>query len=311
MAQRPRRGPALRDPRPAALSVPEISVVIPVRDGAESLPPLLASLRRQTLERERFEVVVVDNASSDGTAEVASAAGATVVSEPVPNRSRARNRGIEAARADRLAFTDADCVASEGWLEALVACRGEAPLVAGPVEVTTQPSPNAIERLEARWRFAQEHWVREGWAATANLCAERAALDAVGGFDPAYREIGEDADLCLRARSAGFALGWCPGAVVSHQAESSLGPVMRRAFRHGYGANQALRRIGAGHRAATDPRAALSRNAALRHLGVEPERLDPHERGRLGRVARLAYVARMTGSAWYELQRLRGPESMC
>ena len=280
--------------------------MIPVRDGARSLEPLLESLRRQTLPAERFEVVVVDNASSDDTAAVARAAGATVVDEPVPNRSRARNRGIAAARADRLAFTDADCVAAEGWLAALLECAGTAPLLAGPVEVTTGEPPNAVERLEARWRFAQEHWVRQGWAATANLCAERAALDAVGGFDPAYREIGEDADLCLRARNAGYGLGWCPGAVVRHDAEASLGPVLRRAYRHGFGANQALRRVGTGHRALTDPRPLFSARAALRHLGIPDGELHHAERRRLGRLARLAYVARMTGSLRYELQRLRG-----
>jgi hypothetical protein len=68
---------------------PEISVVVPARNGARSLPALLDSLARQTLSRERFEVVVVDNASSDRTAEIARAAGAVVVSEPLPNRSRA------------------------------------------------------------------------------------------------------------------------------------------------------------------------------------------------------------------------------
>jgi GT2 family glycosyltransferase len=284
------------------LSAPEISVVVPVRDGAGSLPALLDSLRRQTLAPDRFEVVVVDNASRDATAAVARSAGATVVGEPVPNRSRARNRGVEAARADRIAFTDADCVATEGWLEALLDC-GEAPLVAGPVEVTTSDHPGAVERLEARWRFAQEHWVRQGWAATANLCAERDALDAVGGFDPAYRQIGEDADLCLRARKAGFELGWCPGAVVTHAAESSLGPMIRRAFRHGYGANQALRRVGSGHRAWSDPVPAVRGGVALERLGVGTGDLEPAERRRLGRLARAAYVARMAGSVWSELDR--------
>lgn len=288
------------------MSAPDISVVIPVRNGAASLPPLLASLRRQSLAPARFEVVVVDNASTDATRAVARAAGATVVEEPVPNRSRARNRGIAAARADLLAFTDADCVASEGWLAALLDCRERAPLLAGAVEVTTGQPPNAVERLEARWRFAQEHWVRQGWAATANLCVAREALDAVGGFDPAYLEIGEDADLCVRAGRAGFSLAWCPGAVVRHEGERSLGPVLSRAFRHGYGAHQALDRVGVGHRAWTDPVPALRGGVALERLGIVPSALDPAERRRLGRLARLAYLARAAGSLKYELHRRRG-----
>jgi glycosyltransferase involved in cell wall biosynthesis len=287
------------------LNAPEISVVVPARDSARSLPALLDSLAAQTLERGRFEVVVADNASRDGTAEIARAAGAVVVHEPVPNRSRARNRGVAAARADRIAFTDADCVASPGWLEALLACGGRAPLLAGAVLTTVSAEPNSVERLEQRWRFAQEHWVREGWAATANLCVERRVLHAIGGFDPAYRHIGEDADLCVRARRAGFALGWCPGAEVRHEAESALAPMLRRAFRHGYGAHQALRRVGTGHRAWSDPTPFLFGDRALERLGIEAAALAPAERARLGRLARLSYGARMAGSLWAEIQRAR------
>ena len=287
------------------MNAPEISVVVPARDSAPSLPKLLDSLAAQTLDRERFEVVVVDNASRDGTAEIARAAGAVVVHEPVPNRSRARNRGFEAARADRIAFTDADCVASPGWLEALLACADSAPLLAGAVLTTVSAEPNSVERLEQRWRFAQEHWVREGWAATANLSVERRALDAVGGFDPAYRHIGEDADLCVRARRAGFALGWCPGAEVLHEAESALAPMLKRAFRHGYGAHQALRRVGTGHRAWSDPTPFLFGDRALERLGIAPAGLGASERGSLRRLARLSYAARIAGSVWAELRRAR------
>src|SRR5947208_2213682 len=82
--------------------------------------------------------------------------------------SRARNRGARAARADRFAFIDADCVATPGWLEAMRGCAGRAPLLAGAVRVTTEEPPNAIERFEVLWRFDQESWVKLGWAATAN-----------------------------------------------------------------------------------------------------------------------------------------------
>lgn len=286
------------------MSAPEISVVVPVRDGAGSLPALLASLEAQTLARERFEVIVVDNASRDRTAAIALSRGAVVVTEPVPNRSRARNRGIAAARAARIAFTDADCVAAEGWLEALLGCTG-APLVAGPVVTTVNASPNSVERLEQRWRFAQEHWVQQGWAATANLCVERSALDAIGGFDPAYLQIGEDADLCLRARAAGFELGFCPGAEVRHEAEASIAPMLKRAFRHGYGANQAHHRVGTGHRAWRDPTPIASGDAALSRLGIVPGELPTAERRRMRRLAKLSYSARVAGSVWSELRRAR------
>jgi GT2 family glycosyltransferase len=283
----------------------EITVVVPVRDGAGSLPALLASLAAQTLARERFEVIVVDNASRDDTAAIARAHGATVVHEPVPNRSRARNAGARAAATDLLAFTDADCVVAPGWLAAFLARADRSPLVAGPVEVTAGDPPTTVERFESLWRFGQEHWVRDGWAATANLLIERAAFEAVGGFDPGYRHIGEDVDLCLRAGRAGLALGWCPGAVVHHGADDRLWPLLKRSYRHGYGSHEVYDRLGAGYRAWRRPQALLG-DGALALLGRRRGDLPEADRRPMLRLARASYGARMAGSLAADLRRLRG-----
>jgi GT2 family glycosyltransferase len=282
-----------------------VSVIVPVRNGADSLPPLLESLNAQTLSRERFELIVVDNASSDGTAEVAAAHGATVVHEPVANRSRARNAGVAAATTSLYAFTDADCVARPGWLAALVSCRETAPLVAGKVEIALGDRPNAIERFEALWRFGQEAWVEQGWAATANLLVRAEAFDAVGGFDPSWRHYGEDAAFCLRARDAGYALGYCADAIVEHHAEGALRPFLRRSFLHGYGVNQAFHRLNVGYRAWRDPAPALFGDRALRQIGHSPDRFPPEEWRRMAQFARLGYAARVAGSAWAELVKAR------
>src|SRR4051794_32058839 len=283
----------------------EISVVIPVRDGAASLGRLLDSLAAQQLERSRFEVVVVDNASRDDTARVAAAKGARVVSEPVPSRSRARNAGVAAATADVIAFTDADCTVSPQWLAALLRCRGTAPLVAGPVDMEASAAPNTFERFEAASRFDQRSWVEQGWAATANLMIERAAFDAVGGLDPAYRHIGEDVDLCLRARRAGLAIGYCPDAVVSHAAERELAPILRRAFFNGYSAAQVYRRMGAGQIAWRYLRPLRSPGASLAWHQVPAGDLAPGERRRQAALAWLIYASRVAGSIWSSLVRAR------
>lgn len=284
----------------------ELTVVIPVRDGADSIGPLLDSLASQTLAKDRFEVIVVDNDSRDDTAAVAQQHGARVVSEPVANRSRARNRGTAAATTDLIAFTDADCVAHPRWLEALLACESRAPLVAGEVVVTSGDPPNRIERFEALWRFGQESWVREqGWAATANLLVHREAFDAIGGFDATWRHIGEDVDFCLRAAAKGYGLGWCGEAIVSHFAESELRPLLRRSFLHGYSVNQAHYRLGRGFRAWRHPAGAVRAESAFTRIGIATGRLAQDERRRLAPLARASYAARIAGSAWAELRRAR------
>lgn len=281
-------------------------MIIPVRDGEASLPPLLASLREQTLARDRFEVIVVDNGSSDRTAEVAAEHGVRVVTEPVANRSRARNRGAADAASRRYAFTDADCIADRGWLEALLGCSDRAPLVAGDVQIRLSDRPNAVERYEAMWRFGQEAWVKhQGWAATANLLVEADAFEAVGGFDPGWRHIGEDVDFCLRARDAGYSLGYCAEAVVWHEGERRLRPMLERCFRHGYSVNQAYYRLGKGYRAWRDPSPALFGDRALRLSGQTPNGHDPGEWRKMARLARLGYAARVAGSIWAELRHVR------
>lgn len=285
---------------------PEISVIVPVRNGASSIDALMRSLAGQTLPRERFEVIVVDNDSTDATAQIAAAHDARVVCEPIANRSRARNRGVAAATTRLYAFTDVDCVATPEWLAQLLRSADQAPLVAGEVRLRVGDRPNAVERFEALWRFGQEAWVtQQGWAATANLLVHADAFDAIGGFDPTWRHIGEDADFCLRARAAGHALDYCSEAIVEHQGERQLRPLLERCFRHGYSVNQAFYRLGAGYRAWRDPWPALIGDRALRQIGHSPEGFDPGEWRMMARLARAAYAARIAGSIWAEVVRAR------
>jgi GT2 family glycosyltransferase len=286
-------------------ATPAVSVVIPARNAAATLPPLLLSLEAQTLEPDRFEVIVVDNDSSDDTGGVASAHGVKVVHEPVANRSRARNRGVAAASAPLYAFTDADCVADPRWLEELLRCAPSAPLVAGRVQLTVGEHPNALERFDRLWRFGQHAWVGQGWASTANLLVSRAALEAVGGFDPAWREGGEDVDFCVRAGRSGHALSYCNDALVLHPGERELRPFLRRFFMHGYSINQATHRLGLGYRAWRHPLPAVAGDRALREIGHSPDGFDRAEWRRMARVARLGYAARVAGSLWAELVRAR------
>jgi GT2 family glycosyltransferase len=253
---------------------------------------------------ERFDVVIVDNGSHDDeTAKVGRSAGAVVLRESWSNRARARNVGIAAAGAPLIAFTDGDCRVAPGWLDALVVGLEHAPLVAGPVVVDGHASPGRCERLEALWRFDQETNVREGhWAASANLGARRVALEAIGGFDPEYLQIGEDVDLCLRARAAGYELGYCAAAVVHHDPETRLRPILSRAFRHGWSSNQHHHRLpmAVGWRYWRHPRPAVRGDWALTSRGGDPV-LD----GDLLRLARAEYAARVLGSACAELRRVR------
>jgi GT2 family glycosyltransferase len=178
-------------------------------------------------------------------------------------------------------------------------------MLAGDVRLQVAPNPSVIERFETLWRFGQEAWVTQGWAATANLLVRREVFEAIGGFDPSWRHIGEDVDFCMRARRAGYSLGFCAAAIVEHHAERELWPFLRRCLMHGYSVNQAFYRLGVGSRAWRDPAPALAGDRALRQFGHRPDGFAPGEWRQMARMARLGYAARIVGSIWAELVRAR------
>jgi glycosyltransferase involved in cell wall biosynthesis len=153
-----------------------VSVIVPARDAASTLPRTLAALTSQDYPGE-YEVIVVDDGSRDATAQAARAAGppVIVVQQPQLGPAAARNRGAATARARRLAFCDADVFPGPGWLAAGVAALDRADLVQGRV----QPDPEA-----ARGPFDRTLWIDAdvGLWETANLFVTRVAFERAGGF---------------------------------------------------------------------------------------------------------------------------------
>jgi GT2 family glycosyltransferase len=140
--------------------------------------------------------------------------------------SWARNVGWRSVDADLVAFVDDDCVASPGWLAALVERAGEGGIVV----------QGRVEPAAAMTAFSRSLVVSDGpgpWFQTANVLYPRSVLEAVGGFDEStFPYVGEDTDLAWRARAAGATFVFAPEALVWHEV-ASLGPVgaLRFAFR--------------------------------------------------------------------------------
>lgn len=214
---------------------PFVSVIIPVLEDEERLGVCLEALAAQTYPRDAFEVIVVDNGSSPPVR--VDRARARLLVEPRPGSYAARNTGIAAARGEIIAFTDADCLPAPDWLEAgvrrLVAEPG-CGLVAGEIEVFCQDRerPTAAELYELHCGgFPQRRFVeQDGFGATANLFATRAAIEAVGGFDATLLSAG-DVDFGERVRGAGHRLVYEPRAVVRHPARRAMKNLLLRAVR--------------------------------------------------------------------------------
>lgn len=178
----------------------DFSVVIATKDRASYLEKALESLGQQAGAPE-FEVIVVDNGSSDETANVANSppsgsAAVRYLYAPEPNRGKARNRGVEVARGRYLLFCDDDVQHPPGWIAAHAAAHaaGEERVVNGPIvnvpSYEVRPKPKAANYSRA-------------FLCTCNASLSKAAFVAAGGFDESFDLYGwEDTELGVRLRSA-------------------------------------------------------------------------------------------------------------
>ena len=208
---------------------PRIAVVFATHDRARRLERLFEALRRQSVGREAFEVVAVDDASSDDTPEVlerevrrGELALTTLRLDVGSGPAAARNAGWRAASAPLVAFTDDDCRPAPDWLAAGLRRLEDG---AGIVQGRTEPDP---EEAHLQGPFSRSLCVRRlgPFFQTCNVMYQRALLERVGGFDQLTFTVpgGEDADLAWRALATGARAVFAPDALV-HHAVSPLGPV--------------------------------------------------------------------------------------
>lgn len=195
----------------------DATVVIPARDAAATLPATLAALARQR-DAPEFEVVVVDDGSSDDTPAIAESADGLPLTllhtSGGEGPGASRNLGAAKATGDVLAFVDADCEPEPDWLARLVSAAREAELVQGKVLPPVGAQVGPFDRFIA---VVSEY----GLYQTANLAIDRELFVRLGGFEAIVKprrskELGEDAWLAWRARRAGARSAFADGAVVRH-----------------------------------------------------------------------------------------------
>jgi GT2 family glycosyltransferase len=226
------------------MRIPFVSIVVPAYNREDFLPACLFSLCSQTYPSARYEIILVDDGSTDGTADVAReilqqwAGTFQVIQKPNGGPASARNTGILAAGGECIAFIDADCVAERDWLEQLISILWDtnAAGVGGPL-VNISPKAWVPYYLSASSFF--RHRVRHGqvdYLLTANVAFRRSALLQVHGFSERPGIWSEDADLSFRLIQAGYKLLLAESGVVSHFGTPlSLRSLIKNLYRYGYG----------------------------------------------------------------------------
>jgi len=231
------------------VATPEISVVVPTFNRADRCQALLGALAAQTLAAERFEVLIVDDCSTDDTPTVLAAGEANVSYRLRPLRTAtnsgpaaARNLGWRQAAAPLVAFLDDDCMPEPGWLEAGLSFLTDHPAVGVAQGRTTAPPGVDVSQLQGRhvWRVIE---AATPYFDACNIFYRRDGLEATGGFDedawwpchgwPGCTPVawGEDSAAGWAVVEAGWGRGFVPGAVAVHDVEQrSLGWHLRHAY---------------------------------------------------------------------------------
>lgn len=214
--------------------IPQFSVIVPIFNDWGRVPALLGSLASQDLPSSEFEVLLVDN-GSDMVPQVDDLGlCVSTLSCIQPGSYAARNVGVEHARGEVCAFTDADCHPCPEWLSAAKHCLeavDSRSIVAGDVRIeSASDHPGVFELYDLSLGIPQKLYVSRGYGVTANLFVPRDVFSFVGLFD-SKRFSGGDAEFCRCARKSGFKLSFCEGASVRHPARDKWSDLATKARR--------------------------------------------------------------------------------
>lgn len=255
--------------------IPQVSVVIPTHDRPEDLRACLESLTHQTLRRDEFEVVVVDDGGSRPLDDVVSSFRSrlriVLHRQERSGPGAARNTGARYAAARWLAFTDDDCQTDANWLRALIAClenhRGV--IVGGRIVnalVGNRYSATSQLLVSHLFDYFNTDPQHAAFFTSNNMAVAADAFRDAGGFAFRYPIISaEDREICGRWRSLGGALVYASDAVVRHSHQLTFSKFIRQHFQYGRGAFayhrvRAARRLG---RFRVEPLAFYKRLAAM------------------------------------------------
>jgi glycosyltransferase involved in cell wall biosynthesis len=221
---------------PVGADTPLVSVVVPVFNGQDSIAACLDTLLALNFPRDLLEIIVVDNASTDKTADVLAAFRGKVrlLIETTRGAAAARNRGIQEATGRIIAFTDADCTVDRDWVRHLIEPLKDSTVgIAGGRILAAKPC-NAIEKFGETIHDHQKaiEVFKPPYAISMNWSSPRQVLIEAGLFDESYLRC-QDVDLSQRIFRRGYKIVYCREAIIFHRNERTFAGLFREGYQHG------------------------------------------------------------------------------
>jgi GT2 family glycosyltransferase len=230
---------------------PRVSVVVCAYNAGRTMDACLTSLR--TLNYPDYEVIVVNDGSTDGTLAISerhkavydadpSGPRLVIISQENKGLSVARNVGAHAATGEIVAYTDSDCVPDPDWLAFLVYKFVRSGFVAVGGPNFPPPEPHLVPAAVAVSPGGPTHVLLNDEVAEhipgCNMAFTKKALEEVGGFEPVFAAAGDDVDLCWRLQNRGYPIGFSPAATVWHYRRNTVKAYLKQQM--GYGKAEAL-----------------------------------------------------------------------
>ncbi|MBN2058813.1 MAG: glycosyltransferase [Deltaproteobacteria bacterium] len=200
---------------------PFVSIIIPAKNEEKILPSCLDSILSSDYPKNRFEILLIDNGSTDKTIAIAQSHGLKIIDGSSFTIGAMRNLGVKESHGDLIAFVDADVIVTKSWLASGVrclqshpnaACAGSFPLV-----------PENFGWVAESWWFLQfpvntNKEQKVEWLASMNIICRRDTFENIGGFNLNLMTA-EDVDFCYRI-GAGHDIFYCPAMIAYHYGEA-------------------------------------------------------------------------------------------
>lgn len=215
-----------------------ISIVIPVYNGAKTIASCLEALFNQTVPRSKYEVIVVDDGSTDETRHIIRAYDVRLLVQSNKGPAAARNLGVKRAKGEIILFTDADCAPSRDWIERMIAPFANREIVGVKGVYKTRQKELVARFVQIEYEDKYDKMRKDKYidfVDTYSAGYRKTVLVENGGFDPAFpKASGEDVEFSYRLAQKGYKMVFAPQAVVYHHHVDSIGEYLRRKYYIGY-----------------------------------------------------------------------------
>jgi len=227
-------------------NVPQVSIIVPVLNGEKFIGKCLESIIRLNYPKDNFEIIIVDNGSTDKTVEIIKEfqnnnrdnINIKLFFEKIKSSYAARNLGIKNAKGEIVAFTDVDCVVDKYWLINIVKPFSDNAIGGVAGDILPESKDSLVERYSINEEILSQKMTFNSrflpYAQTANAAYRKGLFSQIGYFDELIS--GGDADYSWRMQlETDYIMVYAKDAVVLHKHRTDLKGLFKQRFRHGYG----------------------------------------------------------------------------